>query len=194
MFRVEDTILSEEIATEKFACDVSRCKGACCFVGDAGAPVSKEEIPALRKAYKMLVNELRPEARQAVERDGLIIGKEDKNDGYEINCVNGEECVFVQYNENDVAECAIQKAYYENRLNWEKPVSCHLFPVRLKRIAGMDYANFEYIPELCSAACDRGEAEGIYLSEFLEKAFTRRYGNEWFQQFSESCQEIRNRQ
>lgn len=192
MFRVGDTILSEEIATRKFACDVSRCKGACCFVGDAGAPVSKEEIPALRKAYKMLEDELRPEAREAVRREGLIHKKPGKEAEYEINCVNDEACVFVQYDENGIAECAIQKAFYEKRLNWEKPISCHLYPVRLKRIAGMEYANFEYIPDLCSAACERGEDEGIYLSDFLEKALTRRYGQKWVQQFLLACREIRN--
>lgn len=192
MFRVGNTILSDEIATQKFACDVTRCKGACCFVGDAGAPVSKDEIPALRKAYKMLEDELRPEAREAVRREGLIYKKPGKETEYEINCVNDEACVFVQYDEKGIAECAIQKAFYEKRLNWEKPISCHLYPVRLKRIAGMEYANFEYIPDLCSAACARGEDEGIFLSDFLEKALTRRYGQKWYQQFLLACREIRN--
>ncbi len=192
MFRVRDTILSDDIATAKFACDLPRCKGACCVVGDAGAPVSKDEIPVLHKAYHELRDELRPEAVEVAERDGVVIGSEKK--GYEISCVNKAECIFVQYDEQEVAYCTIQKAYFEKRISWEKPLSCHLFPVRLKRIAGFDYANFEYVPALCSAACEKGEKEGTYLAEFLEKPLVRRYGKKWFQEFLQSCREIREKE
>lgn len=189
MFKVKDTILSDDIATAKFACDLPRCKGACCVVGDAGAPVSKKEVPVLHKAYKMLKDELRPEAVEIAEQDGVVIGSAKK--GYEIATVNQEECIFVKYSEDNVAFCAIQQAYFEGRFKWEKPISCHLFPVRLKHIAGFDYANYEYVPKLCSAACEKAEKENIYLAEFLEKPLTRRYGNEWFKEFITSCKEIR---
>ncbi|MEX2600409.1 MAG: DUF3109 family protein [Balneolaceae bacterium] len=191
MFRIENTILSEEIATAKFACDVTRCKGACCFVGEAGAPLAAEEIPIIRKAWRLLEKELRPEAKEAVQDGGIIRGDEKK--GFEIGCVDGNECIFVQYDESGIAHCAIQKAFYEGKIGWEKPVSCHLYPVRLKRISGIDYANFEYIPDLCSAGCDRGEKEGVWLSDFLKSAFTRRYGETWYSDFSKACNEIRNR-
>jgi hypothetical protein len=191
MIRVEDVILSEDIATAKFACDISRCKGACCVVGDAGAPVSKKEIPILRKAFNQLKDELNPIAVEKVEREGLVLG--DTESGYEINCIDTGECTFVQKDHRGVATCAIQNAFYKGRFNWEKPISCHLYPVRLKHIAGFDYANFEYIPELCSAGCENGEKEGIYLSEFLGKALIRRYGQKWYDQFIETCNEVRNR-
>lgn len=189
MFKVKNTILSEDIATAKFACDLPRCKGACCVVGDAGAPVSKNEIPVLHKAYHMLKGELRPDAVNVAEREGVVIGSEKA--GYEISTVNKQECIFVQYDDDEVAYCAIQKAYFEGRFNWEKPISCHLFPVRLKRISDFDYANYEYVPKLCSAACEKADKENIYLAEFLEKPLTRRYGPEWFAEFIESCKEIR---
>lgn len=191
MIRVEDVILSEDIATAKFACNISRCKGACCVVGDAGAPVSKKEIPVLRKAFKELRDELSPEAVDRVNREGLILG--DSENGYEINCIDTGECVFVQKDHRGVATCAIQNAYYSGRFNWEKPISCHLYPIRLKSIGGLDYANFEYIPELCSAGCEHGEQEGIYLADFLEKALVRRYGKVWFKKFIKTCNEVRNR-
>lgn len=160
-------------------------------MGDAGAPVSKNEIPVLHKAFHKLKEELRPEAIEIAERYGVVIGSSKK--GYEIATVDKKECVFVQYDENEIAYCTIQKAYFEGRFNWEKPISCHLFPVRLKRIAGFDYANFEYVPRLCSAACEKGEKEEIYLAEFLEKPLVRRYGKEWFTEFMESCKEIREK-
>lgn len=189
MIRVQDVILSEDIATAKFACNISRCKGACCVIGDAGAPVSKDEIPILRKAFKELKSELDPKAVKTAERDGVVLG--NRKEGYELNCIDTGECIFVQKDEHGVATCAIQNAYYSGRLSWEKPISCHLYPVRLKKIAGMEYANFEYIPDLCSAACSRGDEEGIYLADFLEKALVRRYGQKWYKEFTDACNSIR---
>jgi hypothetical protein len=190
MIRVDDVILSEDIATAKFACDISRCKGACCVVGDAGAPVSKSEIPVIRKAFRQLKDELNPEAVEKAEAEGVVLGNSEK--GYEINCIETGECIFVQKDENGVATCAIQSAYYQGRFNWEKPISCHLYPVRLKHVAGIDYANFEYIPELCSAGCKNGEQRGTYLADFLESALVRRYGRDWYNRFLETCNEVRN--
>jgi hypothetical protein len=190
MIRVDDVILSEAIATAKFACDISRCKGACCVVGDAGAPVAKGEIPVLRKAFAMLKDDLDPEAVRKAEKEGVVLGDSEK--GYELNCIDSGECIFVQTDELGIATCAIQKAYYEGRFNWEKPVSCHLYPVRLKHVAGLDYANFEYIPELCSAGCKNGERTGTWLSDFLESALVRRYGREWYNKFLEACNEVRS--
>jgi len=191
MFKVQNTILSEDIATAKFACDINRCKGACCVVGNAGAPVSREEIPVLKKAFRLLREDLRSRAVEVVEQDGLIKGNGSK--GYELNCTDEKECVFVKYTEDDVAICAIQEAFYQGRLDWEKPLSCHLFPLRLKRVVDFDYANFEYIPDLCSSGCDNGEKKGTYLSEFLEKPLTRRYGKEWYREFERTCKEVRAR-
>jgi hypothetical protein len=191
MIKVGDTIIASDIATAKFSCDLPRCKGACCVVGDAGAPVSKGEIPILHKAYHTLKEELRPEAVEVAEKDGVVIGTEEK--GYELSCVGGAECIFVNYDENEIAYCAIQKAYFEGRFNWEKPLSCHLFPVRLKKIAGFDYANFEYVPKLCSAACEKGEKEETYLAEFLKPPLVRRYGEEWYDEFLAACKYVRDK-
>ncbi len=190
MIRVHDVILSEDIATAKFACNLNRCKGACCVVGDAGAPVSKDEIPVLRKAFKELKDRLNPEAVSKAEELGVVQG--DTKSGYEITCIESGECIFVQKDEHGVATCAIQSAYYEGDFTWEKPISCHLYPVRLKHIAGFDYANFEYIPELCSAGCRRGEDEGIFLADFLKTALVRRYGEKWYTDFLNACKEVRN--
>ena len=192
MIKVGDIILSEDIATAKFACDLPRCKGACCVVGDAGAPVSKEEIPILHKAYRQLKDELTPEAIAVAERDGVVIGSEKK--GYELSCVNDAECIFVQYDDNEVAYCTIQKAYFEGTFNWEKPISCHLFPLRIKKIAGFEYVNYEYVDSLCSAARVRGKKEDIYLAEFLEQPLVRRYGQEWYDEFLAACRYVRDKE
>lgn len=160
------------------------------MVGDAGAPVSKDEIPVLRKAFKQLKGELSPEAVLVAEKSGVV--QKNSNNDYELSCVETGECIFVLKDGNGVAVCAIQKAYFEGRFNWEKPISCHLYPVRLKQIAGFDYANFEYIPELCSAGRRCGEDNGIYLATFLKEALVRRYGDLWYNDFLEACEEVRS--
>lgn len=159
------------------------------MIGDAGAPVSKNEIPVLNKAFRELKDELSSEAVEVAERDGVVRG--NTKSGYEISCIESGECIFVQKDENGVAKCAIQRAYYEGRFGWEKPISCHLYPIRLKQIGGLEYANFEYISGMCSAACQRGEKEGIYLAEFLKDALSRRYGEEWYREFLEVCKKER---
>jgi len=191
MFQIQNVLLSDDIPFVKFACDLHRCKGACCVVGDAGAPVTREEIPILRKAYRELKDELRERARDVAENEGII--KDSSTDDPEINCTDGAECIFVRYNENGVATCAIQQAYDEGRFPWMKPLSCHLFPLRVQTIGGMDFVNYQYIPSLCSAACKRGRKEDIYLSDFLKDALIRRYGHEWYDEFKAACEHIRTR-
>jgi hypothetical protein len=188
MFKIGDVLLSDDIAHARFACDVTRCKGACCVVGNAGAPVLASEVPVLNRAFETLKETLPEAAVQAVGKHG-VVQRNDRH-GLELTCVNDGECVFVTM-QDGVAHCAIQKAWYEGRFDWEKPISCHLYPIRLKKIHDLEIANFEYIPEMCGAACERGDKEGIWLSDFLKAPLQRRYGEAWYAAFSDACEAIR---
>jgi len=126
------------------------------------------------------------------KKHGVV--QKDSRGQHEITSVDGKDCIFVEKDENGVATCAIQNAYYRGELNWEKPLSCHLYPIRLKKVSNMDFANFEYIPDICAAGCSNGKKEGIYLSDFLEKALKRRYGSDWYGEFITACQEVRTRE
>lgn len=187
MFLVGTVLIADEVATAAFACDLAVCKGACCVVGDAGAPVVSAELPVLNRAFHQLKNELPEASVSAVETDGLF---EADGPDYELRCNPAGACVFV-VEKNGVALCAIQKAFYEGRFDWEKPLSCHLFPIRISRTGGMDLMNFQYIPSLCSggAACGRRNRTG--LAEFLEKPLTRAYGAAWYASFLTACRERR---
>lgn len=189
MFCVDDVYLSDEIALARFSCNIKACKGACCVRGDAGAPVHNSERAVLNKAWHLLKDELRPEAREQVETHGLINGS-GKN--LELACSDGAACVFVQYDEAGVALCGIQKAMLEGRLNWPKPISCHLYPLRIMEAGGADYIHFEYIPEMCSAACTHARETNTYLAETLETPLTRKYGANWYQRFLKACAELRH--
>tara|TARA_B100000575_G_scaffold294225_2_gene308777 strand:+ start:1238 stop:1903 length:666 start_codon:yes stop_codon:yes gene_type:complete len=186
---VQHTLLSDDIAHARFACDISRCKGACCVVGDAGAPVSKMEVAVLNKAYSQLKERISAEARNTVSTKGLVQESEDQK--LELTCISSGECVFVQYTDTGAANCAIQNAFYEGKFDWEKPISCHLYPLRIKKLSGIEWINYEYIPTLCSAACERAEKEGIYLADFLKKPLIRRYGESWYNEFIAACEHIR---
>lgn len=188
MFCIGNVYLSDDIATAKFACNLSACKGMCCVRGDAGAPVTRTEIPVLKKAWKLLKDELRDRAVEVVEDSGLINGK---GSDIELACTDGAECVFVSYDEYGTALCSIHKAHSEGRINWPKPLSCHLYPLRIIESGKYDYVNFEYYPEMCSPACDHAEANNIYLAEYLEVPLVRKYGHAWYREFLAECRKIR---
>jgi hypothetical protein len=180
MFQVQNTLISSDIATAKFACHLTACKGACCVIGDAGAPVTRAEVPVLNDAFDLLIDELEEDAVNIVIKDGLI---KQSNEGLELACVNNEACVFVTKRSDGVALCAIQKAFYEGRIGWEKPLSCHLFPIRIMNIGSMDFLNFEFVPEICTPGADFGKKSDMYLAEYLEKPLIRKYGTTWYQEF-----------
>lgn len=188
MFTVGNVYLSDDVALARFGCNLSACGGACCVRGDAGAPVRKSEVPVIRKAWEMLGKELGDRSQDAVKKNGLVWGD---GDDLELATVDGAECVFVEYSPDGTALCSIQRAYIEGRLNWIKPLSCHLYPLRILESGLFDYVNFEYIPEMCSSACDNGKINGIYLAEYLQEPLTRKYGPKWYNEFLEACRSIR---
>lgn len=150
--------------------------------------MTQNEIPVLNKAWKRLRDEMRPRAREIVKAEGLI------RNGYkapELNCTDSAECVFVTYDASGIALCGIQKAWMEGRFEWIKPLSCHLFPVRVLKVGKMEYLNLEFVPSLCGPACERGEAEGIFLADFLKDALIRAYGSVWYREFLDACEEVR---
>lgn len=189
MFQVGHTLISDDVAFADFACNLTACRGACCVVGDAGAPVEPNEVPVLNKAWKLLKDELSPESRQAVAEKGLVSGKDD---GLELACVGDAACVFVQYGAGDVATCAIQKAFYDGRFDWEKPISCHLYPIRITSIGALDYLNFEYVPSICAPGKKHGRITGTGLAEFLREPLSRKYGSDWYEEFMDACRHVRS--
>lgn len=187
MFQVGDVIISDDVAKARFACDLGKCRGACCVLGAAGAPLKRSEIPVVNKAWKTLRAELRERAGEVVAGEGLILNEAVAP---ELNFTDGADCVFVIY-EGDVAFCSIQRAFEEGRFNWPKPVSCHLYPLRITDLGSVKMINYEYIPSMCSPACDRGGREGIYLSDFLKDALVREFSAAWYNEFSAACRKIR---
>jgi hypothetical protein len=182
MVIIGEVLVEEEIATERFSCDIARCKGACCTIeGGRGAPLLDEE--------KALIERYLPVVRKHLSPRGITeIGRKGPTDGFPGNhattCIDDRDCVFVIY-DGDVAMCAIEHAFRKGEIPWRKPVSCHLFPLRYSGAApGM--LRYEPVPE-CSPGRRKGMAETTGLHDFLKEALIRRLGSDWYARFRGWC-------
>ena len=191
MFAVGPVLASDDLVDAAFSCDLGACRGACCVDGERGAPLEPQELELIEGALRVLEPELRPEARATVAREGGWEGTE--RSGFATTTVDDRECVFVVY-ERGVATCAIQRAFHAGRLDWEKPISCHLYPIRVERYGEGDDAlevlNYERI-DVCRPGRAHGRRSGVALARMLERPLTRRYGADWYARFLQAWRDRR---
>lgn len=173
MLVIDEILVQESVINTKFACDLSACKGACCtFAGGRGAPLRDEEISEIENAYPFVEPYLPPEHRATIEQHGMIDGY---NGEYATQCVEHKACVFV-YFESGIARCGIEKAFLDGKISFRKPLSCHLFPIRIGR-DGKEI-HFEYFSE-CEPALAQGNKNNIPVYEFTNASLQRVFGPEW---------------
>jgi hypothetical protein len=183
MFEIDHISIEDQISSVKFACDIPACKGACCTLeGGKGAPLLNEEIAKIEEAYNIVKHTLPAEHLDTIAKHGLYEGEPDH---YTTMCYNNHACVFVTY-EGDIARCSIERAFLGGKLGWRKPVSCHLFPIRVER-GSIRRVRYERIAE-CDAALRRGESEGIMLYNFLKEPLIRAFGSSWYREFCSVCE------
>ena len=177
MFQLGKTIVSEDIIEKDFVCNLSACKGACCVDGDAGAPLDKEEVIILEEIYPKVKPFLRKEGIRAIEKQGTSITTEDGD--LETPLIDNADCAYVIFDENDTALCAIEEAYNQGEVTWKKPVSCHLYPVRVK-----DYSEFSAVNYhkwyICDDACSLGKELQVPIYKFVKEALIRKFGEDWY--------------
>jgi hypothetical protein len=178
----ERFLIDENIPKTEFACDLARCKGACCTMpGPRGAPLQDEEVEEIEKAYPVVKKYLTLRHIDLIEERGLIQGRPGD---HTTQVVEQRECVFAVF-ENDIAKCAFEKAFLNHEIQWRKPISCHLFPIRISP-GEPRRLRYEKIPE-CHAALERGEREHIPLHEFLKESLQRAFGTSWYEEFLQRC-------
>ncbi len=185
MIQLGKTIISTDLFDKKFVCDLQACKGMCCVEGESGAPLEKEEIRILEQEFENYKNYLRPEGLKAIETHGFYTV--DSDGDYVTPLVNGKECAFAIFDENGIAGCAIEKAYLEGKTVFRKPVSCHLYPVRLTEYTGFTAVNYHRW-DICSAACALGEKLQIPVYRFLKEALIRKFGKDWYAELELTAQ------
>ncbi len=183
MIELRDTLISEDVLEKQFVCNLSACKGACCVEGDAGAPLLEEELLMLEKAYEVVKPYMRPEGIQAVEEQGLYIN-DDWDQEKVTPLVNNTECVFVAFEEDGSAKCTIEQAYRDGKTDFYKPISCHLYPIRVKQYSQFKALNYHKW-DICSAACSLGEQLQVKVYQFLKDPLVRAFGEEWYGELEE---------
>lgn len=187
MFQLNKTIISEEILEKEFVCNLSACKGACCVDGDAGAPLTQEETQILVDIYPKVKPFLRPEGIQAIEEQGaFVIGTDGE---YETTLIEGKDCAYVIF-DGQTALCGIEQAYNEGIVDWKKPVSCHLYPIRVKEYT--DFAAVNYHKwHICSDACALGKELQVPVYKFVKEALIRKFGEQWYQELEKVAEEMK---
>ena len=176
MFQLGKTIVSEEILERDFVCNLSACKGNCCIDGDAGAPLSVEETKILEEIYPKVKPYLRPEGIAAIEAQGTWVKGEDGD--FETTLIEGKDCAYVIF-DGATALCGIEQAYNEGIVSWKKPVSCHLYPIRVKDFSEFTAVNYDKW-DICNDACTLGKELQVPVYKFVKEALVRRFGEDWY--------------
>lgn len=186
MIIVENAIISEDIADRCFCCDIAQCHGMCCVEGDAGAPLEKTECEELTKIMPILRNYMTAEGIAEVERLG--VSAVDETGAPCTPLVNNRECVYAVF-ENGVAMCAIEKAYLDKKITFRKPVSCHLYPIRIEDYGEFQTVNY-HVWDVCRSAVCNGEKQGTPLYIYLKEPLIRRFGKRWYNELVARCEEF----
>lgn len=183
MIAIDKTLISEDILEKEFVCDLTKCKGACCVEGDAGAPLEDDEVLKLEEIFEDVKPYLRKEGVAAIEAQGTSV--QDPLDGEWVTpLVNGAECAYVIFDEKGTTKCGIEKAWEEGKVDWRKPVSCHLYPIRITSYSSYDAVNYHKW-QICSDACALGAELKVPVYKFTKDALIRKYGSEWYKELEE---------
>jgi hypothetical protein len=179
MIQINDTIISLDIFESNFQCDLSLCKGACCVEGDSGAPLTDEEAMELELYYPVFEKYLCNEHKAEVERIGTSL---IDSDGELVTPLyNKKACVYTFIDQEGITKCAIEKAFFEGEIPFRKPVSCHLFPIRISEYDDFDAVNYQQIP-ICQPGRSCGKGNNLPLYKFLKDPLIRKYGEQWYQE------------
>ena len=177
MLSIENTLISDSIISEDFVCNISKCKGECCVAGEAGAPLEKDEVRFLEQNYSKIKPYLNKKGIAAIESQGVYVKGFDGD--YETTLVKGKECAYTVFSDTGVASCGIEKAHNNGVIDFQKPISCHLYPVRTQAYDEMTAVNY-HSWSICSDACDFGKALKIPVYQFVKTALIRKFGKDWY--------------
>ncbi|MEY2828295.1 MAG: hypothetical protein RIQ33_153 [Bacteroidota bacterium] len=179
MIQIDDKLISEELLTEQFVCNLDKCKGECCVAGDIGAPLDEDETKILEQIYPIVKPYLTAEGIAAIEQQGTWVSN-DEDEFATPMMGHGGACVYTIF-DNGIAKCGIEKAYLEQKLDWKKPISCHLYPIRISKNKYFEKLNYHRW-DICADACKNGKKLKVPVYKFLKEAIERKYGNDFYQQ------------
>lgn len=187
MLDIQGTLVSMDLVERFFCCDLESCLGACCIEGDAGAPITKDEYELLKKILPTVWDDLLPRAQEEIAAHGVAYV--DQEGDLVTNIIDGKNCVFTCYEPGGLCSCAIERAYRNGRIAWRKPLSCFLYPVRVKRLTDGTFAvNYDRW-KICKCAEVLGRKEGLRVYQFLKEPLIERFGQAWYDELALTCEQ-----
>ena len=188
MIQIDNVIVSLDVLRAKFCCDLEACHGYCCVEGDAGAPIDEDEVAELEKALPIVWNDLSEKAKAIINKQGVVY--RDNDGDLVTSIVEGKDCVFTCYDGNGCCFCALEKAFRVGNLKFHKPISCHLYPIRMSSIGSCKALNYHRW-DVCKAAVVLGESKDISLYKFLREPLVRKFGEAWYAELEETIKELK---
>lgn len=201
MIHIGDTLVSEDVLAQAFCCDLNACKGNCCnSEGESGAPLDEDELAALKEVIPIVWDDLTPRGQEVIKEQGPYF--KDKAGDWVTSVVDGHDCVFCTYSEGGMCLCAIEKAfragkfntlasYREGKTPFMKPVSCHLYPIRLKKYGEYTVVNYDEQPKMCGCAKKLGKRIGMNVYQCLHDALVRKFGEDWYKELEICAEEMK---
>lgn len=187
MFQLGKTIVSEDLLEKEFVCNLQACKGACCVEGEAGAPVTQEEVEILAEVYPKIKPYLTDAGIRAIESQGTHVVSPLGD--LETPLVDGKECAYISFDRNGIAGCGIENAYNDGTIEYQKPISCHLYPVRVQDYKEFAAVNYHRWP-ICDDACSLGVELGVPVYRFVKDALIRKFGPHWYAELERIAAEM----
>lgn len=191
MIAIDNVLVSDQVVEEHFVCDLIKCKGGCCVDGDAGAPLENKELKEINKAFPQVAPYLTREGLQKIEKEGKYIY--DTEFGWVTPTISNGMCAYGTIDKKGIVKCGIEQAFNDGKILWKKPISCHLFPIRIKKTGKTDLVNYEPREGLCDPACKLGKSLKVPVYQFLKEPIIRKYGEDFFDALSATVHHLDNK-
>lgn len=188
MILIDNTCISDDIEDQLFVCNLDKCKGACCVEGDSGAPLDEDELAILDEIYPAVEPYLSEEGKAVIAKEGTYTT--DWEGDHVTPVINGRECAYAIYDKRGILKCGIEEAYNDGKISYKKPISCHLYPIRVTKYEQYHALNYDRW-EICSPACSFGAELGVPVYKFLKEPLIRAYGTNWYDQLTQEIHERR---
>ncbi|MCK9312085.1 MAG: DUF3109 family protein [Bacteroidales bacterium] len=189
MLQIKDALISLDLIDRQFCCDLAHCSGMCCVEGDSGAPVELDEIAELENSLPHIWEDLSEKAKVVIKKQGVVYADHDGE--MVTSIVNGKDCVFTCYDGKGICFCAIEKAWRAGKISFMKPISCHLYPVRIKKFDDFTAVNYQEW-SICSSARIYGKQLGLPVYQFLKEPLIRKFGQEWYEELCEAAEMLKS--
>ena len=183
---IDKTVVASDVVAESFVCDLNKCKGACCVEGDLGAPLEESELEKIEEVIPLVKPYLSKEAIEVLDTQGGSVLDEEGD--FSTTTIDNKECAFAFYDEKNILKCSIEQAWKDGQTDFQKPISCHLYPIRIKNLGEYEAINYDRW-HICAPACDLGAELKVPVYKFLKDPLIRKYGKDWYEKLEAQIKE-----